>query len=446
MGLPFEVAVNEAGHLAPGGCDALELAGSYGTPLYIVDEEAVRRACRRYRNALAGLEAGGMAAYAAKAFWVGGMAALVAEEGLGADVSSEAELRLALRAGLDPGKLILHGNNKSRHEMELAVRLGVGRVVLDSLWELEQWEQVGAAAGRRVRVLLRLLPGVRAGAHGSIQTGHGDSKFGIPIKDGQAEQAVERCMKSRWLEFRGYHVHIGSQILEIEPYRRAASVVAEFAARMASGTGAVCREIDMGGGLGARYTDSDRPPPIESLVEAIASTLQAALARAGLPMPFLILEPGRSVVAEAGTTLYRMGAIKRLAAGQLVAAVDGGMSDNPRVALYQARYTAVLARSPYGVKGEPVQIVGRLCESGDILVERAELPPFESGDVLAVLTTGAYHHSMASNYNGLPRPPVVAVRNGQARLWVRREAFEDMIATDVVLAAGPDGSPVGGTG
>lgn len=435
MDLPFELHVNAEGHLTLGGCDALELAERFGTPLYVLDEEAIRRRCRQYREALAALPAGGLAVYAAKAFWVGGMAQVVASEGLGADVSSEAELRIALAAGVPPERLVLHGNNKSPAEMELAVRVGVGRVVADSLWELHQLAQVAARRGRRVGVLLRLQPGVRAGAHGSIQTGHHESKFGIPISDGQARQAVAYCLQSPHLELLGYHVHIGSQILSLEPYREAARVVGEFAVEMARELGAVCREVDMGGGLGARYVAGERPPSIESLVETLATTLRQTLAAGRLPMPFVLVEPGRSIVAEAGTTLYRVGAIKRLASGRTVVAVDGGMSDNPRVALYQARYTAALARAPYEPPaGEPVQIVGRLCESGDVVIEQAHLPELRTGDVIAVLTTGAYHHSMASNYNGLPRPAVVAVSQGQARVWVRRERFEEMTATDEVLA------------
>lgn len=434
MELPFEVQVNALGHLSLGGCDALELAERFGTPLYVVDEEAVRARCREYVDALAALPGGGLAAYAAKAFWVGGMAELVAAEGMGADVSSETELRIALAAGIPARRLVLHGNNKSPEELDLAVRVGVGRVVADSLWELERLAESAARRGRRVGVLLRLQPGVLAGAHRSIQTGHGESKFGIPIADGQARRAVAYCLENPHLELLGYHVHIGSQILSLEPFQDAARVVGEFAVRMARELGAPCREVDMGGGLGARYAAGDRPPSVGSLVRSLAAALQEALAGAGLPMPFVLVEPGRSVVAEAGTTLYRIGSTKRLASGRRVVAVDGGMSDNPRVALYQARYTAVLARAPYEEPdGEPVQIVGRLCESGDVVIEHAHLPPLRPGDVIAVLTTGAYHHSMASNYNGLPRPAVVAVRAGRARVWVRRERFEEMTATDEVL-------------
>ncbi|WP_324670299.1 diaminopimelate decarboxylase [Geochorda subterranea] len=433
--LPFDVDVNRDGHLSLGGCDALELAERWGTPLYVVDEQAVRQRCRRYRRALEALPGGGLAVYAAKAFWVGGMARIVAEEGLGADVSSETEVHLALAAGIPPERLVLHGNNKSPSEMELAVRVGVGRVVADSLWELERLGEAAARAGRPLGVLLRIQPGVRAGFHDAMQTGHESSKFGIPVEDGQARQAVVRVMGHPYLELRGYHVHIGSQILELEPYRQAARVVAGFAVQMARELGAPCAEIDMGGGLGARYVAGDRPPSIEALVETVGRVVADVFASAGLAAPALLVEPGRSIVAEAGTTLYRVGAIKRLASGQVVVAVDGGMSDNPRVALYGARYTAVLARDPRGrPEGRPVRIVGRLCESGDVLIEAAPLPSLASGDVLAVLTTGAYHLAMASNYNGLPRPAVVGVSEGRARLWVRRERWEEMTATDEVLA------------
>ncbi|HEY8426369.1 MAG TPA: diaminopimelate decarboxylase [Limnochordales bacterium] len=433
--LPFDVDVTQDGHLSLGGCDALELAERFGTPLYVIDEQAVRERCRRYRKAVESLPGGGLAVYAAKAFWVGGMAEIVAEEGLGADVSSEAEMRLALAAGILPQRLVLHGNNKSPSEIELAVRVGVGRVVADSLWELERLGEAAAQGGRRLGVLLRIQPGVKAGFHDAMQTGHEAAKFGIPIEDGQARQAVALVLRHPYLELRGYHVHIGSQILDLEPYRQAARVVATFAVQMARELGAPCREIDMGGGLGARYVAGDHPPSIETLVETVGRVVADVFAAAGLPVPALLVEPGRSIVAEAGTTLYRVGAIKRLATGQLVVAVDGGMSDNPRVALYRARYTAVLARDPRGrPEGRPVRIVGRLCESGDVLIEDALLPPLASGDVLAILTTGAYHHTMASNYNGLPRPAVVGVSQGRARVWVRRERWEEMMATDEALA------------
>lgn len=434
MEFPFDVDVTGEGHLRLGGCDALELAERFGTPLYVIDEEAVRDRCRRYRKALEALPAGGLAVYAAKAFWVGGMAEIVAAEGLGADVSSEAEMRLALAAGIPPERLVLHGNNKSPAEMAMAVRVGVGRVVADSLWELERLAAAAAAGGRRLGVLLRIQPGVRAGAHDAIQTGHEGSKFGIPVEDGQARQAVAFTLANPHLELLGYHVHIGSQILSLEPFRQAARVVAEFAVGMWRELGAPCREVDMGGGLGVRYVAGDRPPSIESLVEALGESLAGVFGAAGMPMPRLLVEPGRSIVGEAGTTLYRVGAMKRLATGRRLVAVDGGMSDNPRVALYGARYTAVLARDPLGPpEPEPVQVVGRLCESGDVVIEQARLPELRSGDVLAVLTTGAYHHAMASNYNGLPRPAVVGVSRGQARLWVRRERFEEMTATDEIL-------------
>ncbi len=435
MHLPYPLAVTERGHLAVGGVDTLELARRFGTPLYVIDEERVRENCRLYREALADLPAGGTAAYAAKAFWVGGLARIVAEEGLAADVSSEYELRLALAAGLPADRLILHGNNKSREEVRLALEAGVGRIVVDSLWELEMLETQARAWGRRASVLLRLVPDVRAGAHAAIQTGHRHSKFGIPIDDGQAEQAVRRCVESPHLELLGYHAHIGSQILSVEPFEQAAAVMADFAVAMNRRYGASCRELDMGGGLGVRYVASDRPPSIRALVEGMGRVLAQRFAAAGMPPAHLILEPGRSIVGEAGLTLYTVGAIKTLPGGRRLVAVDGGMSDNPRVALYQATYTAVVARQPLGQERlEPVQVVGRLCESGDVILEHAELPPLQSGEVLAVLTTGAYHHSMASNYNGLPRPAVVACSRGRVQLWVRRERYEDLVAADQVVA------------
>ena len=436
MELPFPLTVNDRGHLTLGGVDAVELAHRFGTPLYVVDEQRVRENCRRYVRALSQLPAGGMAAYATKAFWVGGMARLAAQEGMGADVSSEYEMRLALDGGIPAERLVLHGNNKSPAELELALARGVGRIVVDSLWDLEQVQAAAARRGQRAGVLVRLVPEVRAGAHRAMQTGHSHAKFGIPIADGQAREAVRRILASPVLEFLGYHVHIGSQILSLEPFRQAAAVLADFAIAMQRELGAPCREVDMGGGLGFRYVAGDEPPSIEELIRTLADELMGRLRAAGMPAPFLLVEPGRSVVGEAGVTLYTLGAVKQLPDGEQLVAVDGGMSDNPRVALYQARYTVVLAARPTadGAAQRPVRVVGRLCESGDIICERALLGPFEPGDVLAVLTTGAYHHPMSSNYNGLPRPPVVAVAEGRAEVWVRRERYEDLTATDQVIS------------
>ncbi|HEY8485786.1 MAG TPA: diaminopimelate decarboxylase, partial [Limnochordales bacterium] len=289
---------------------------------------------------------------------------------------------------------------------------------------------------------------VLAGGHKAMQTGHSHSKFGIPIEDGQAREAVRRILSSPWLELRGYHVHIGSQIFSVQPFREAARVVADFAAAMHRELGAACPEVDMGGGLGARYVAGDSPATVEELVSGVGQELAAAFSGAGLPVPFLWLEPGRSVVAEAGLAVYTLGAPKRLPGGEELVAVDGGMSDNPRVALYQARYTAVLAARPLPQPDQlrRVRIVGRLCESGDVLCEEAWLGPYRSGDILAVLTAGAYHLPMSSNYNGVGRPAVVAVRHGRETVWVRRETYEDQVARDELLATARSAAAAAGQG
>ncbi len=428
-GLPVPWPTDSGGNLVVGGVRAIDLARTYGTPLYVLDRGAVRGRMRRYAKALATY--GGTMAYAGKAFLTGAMVRLVREEGTLLDVVSQGELHVALRRGLGADRMLLHGNGKSTAELRHALGQGIGRVVVDSLEELERIRSLSAEAGVRARVLIRVTPGVEAGAHHAIQTGGHDSKFGLGIGDGQARSAVSRALQMAEVELCGYHCHIGSQILDTRPFAEATDAVLHFAEAMKGEFGYWPYELDLGGGLGVRYVASDEPPSIEDHVEATAGRVWRFCEAAGYPMPRVILEPGRAIVAEAGITLYTVCDRKEVSHMRTFVAVDGGMGDNPRPALYGSRYVAVLADRVYDSPSEHVTLVGRYCESGDVLIEEAHLPHVVAGDVVAVLTTGAYTHSMASTYNRVPRSAVVFVEDGRAKLVVRRETYEDLLSLDV---------------
>ncbi len=434
------VEVNAAGHLVLGGCDAVELARTFGTPLYVLDEEAVRRRCRTLRTALGPY---GFVAYAGKAFLCTAMARLVDREGLHLDAVSGGEMYTALTAGFPAERIILHGNNKSREELTYALRAGVGRIVVDSFHEMDLLEALARAAGVRPRVLVRVAPGIEAHTHEYISTGQRDSKFGFDLESGQALAAAERAARSEVLDWAGLHCHIGSQVFRLEPYRLAVRALVDLADRVRARTGAVARELDVGGGFGVRYAPEDAPPPPEEFVAACLGALRSECAARELPVPHLIVEPGRSIVGEAGFTLYTVGAVKEVPGLRTYVAVDGGMADNPRPALYGARYTAVLAARPLAEPVREVCLVGRYCESGDVLVPRLALPAVEPGDVVAVFTTGAYHYSMASNYNRFPRPATVLVFRGRAEVIVERESFADLVARDRLPARLRSGGAAG---
>ena len=432
MPLHGHIRVNVRGHLEIGGCDAVELARVYGTPLYVLDEARVRAACRAYREALARHYPTGRVIYAGKALLTTGFCRIIASEGLGLDVVSGGELYTALRAGFPPDRIYFHGNNKSDDELRLALRAGVGRIVVDSAAELDVVDRLAAEARRTADVLLRVTPGVEAHTHHYMQTGQLDSKFGIPIAGGLALEAARQAAAARHLRLRGYHCHIGSQIFELAPFEIAVGLMMDFMAEAQRATGVAAEELDMGGGLGIRYTRADDPPSPDDLVRRVAASIRREADRRGLPLPSLVLEPGRSIVGDAGVTLYTVGFVKRIPGGRTYVAVDGGMSDNPRFALYQARYEAVVANKATEPPAETVSIAGKLCESGDMLIVDIDLPRVERGDVLAVLSTGAYNYSMASHYNRLPKPAMVLVNQGRHALLVERETYADLVRQDRV--------------
>jgi diaminopimelate decarboxylase len=429
MILSGTMRINSKQHLEIGGCDTVALAEEFGTPLYVMDEEQVRENCRRYLRAMQKKYPRGKILYAGKAFLVLAMAKLVAEEGLGLDVVSGGELYTALKAGFPVEHLYFHGNNKSRQELLEALEAKIGRIVVDSFSELQELQELSASRRQKVDVLLRVKPGIEAHTHDYIQTGREDSKFGLGFSE--AREAVRQILSATPnLELRGFHCHIGSQIFQLEPYCLAARAMLDFMSEVRTETGYVASELDLGGGLGIRYTQGDNPPSIETFVETVVATVQDEAKQRKYPLPELLLEPGRSITGEAGITLYRVGVIKEVPGVRCYVSVDGGMMDNIRPALYQARYGAMIANKALQEPVKTVTVAGKACESGDLLLEDTCLPPVKKGDLLAVFSTGAYCYAMASNYNRNPRPPVVFVRNGKPRVVVRRETYGDLLALD----------------
>lgn len=412
---------------APGGDVSLaELAERHGTPLYVLDETEVRSRARAWRRALPDAEI----VYAAKAFVCRAVVDWMAEEGLGLDVCSAGELELAATRGFPPERVVLHGNAKSPRDLGTALRLGVGRIVIDSDSEIARIA-ARVPRGATQKVLVRVLPGIEAGAHRKVRTGTEDQKFGLSIAGGDAEDAVVRVLGRPGLELVGLHCHLGSQIASTEPYGEAVRKVVAFLARLRDRHGLTLPELDLGGGFAAAYLPGDPAPSPAAYGRRITDELADACAEFNVPRPRLTVEPGRSIMAPAGVALYRVLSVKRTGT-QVFVAVDGGMSDNPRPALYGARYTVRMVGRTTAAPMCATTVVGRHCEAGDILAEDVEIPEdVRPGDVLAVPASGAYQVSMASGYNMTGRPPVVAVAGGRSRLLLRRETFEDQRGRDV---------------
>ncbi|WP_339319805.1 diaminopimelate decarboxylase [Paenibacillus sp. FSL R10-2734] len=424
--------INDAGHLEIGGCDVTELKAEYGTPLYILDEQLVRQRCREYMDAFKASGLGFQVAYASKAFSVMAMVRLADEEGLSLDVVSDGELYTALQAGFPAERIHFHGNNKTSEEIEMAIDAGIGCFVVDNLVELNLLQSIAARKEVTVNILLRVTPGVEAHTHEYITTGQTDSKFGFDIGNGSAYEAVKAAASKKNLTLLGLHSHIGSQIFETDGFQLAVERVASFARSVKEGLDVDFRVVNLGGGFGIRYVEGDTPLHVSEYVAAITDAVKTHFAGIYNALPEIWVEPGRSIVGDAGTTLYTVGTNKDIPGVRKYVAVDGGMTDNPRPALYQSKYEAVLANRANEEATETVSIAGKCCESGDMLIWDVELPQAESGDLLAVACTGAYNYSMASNYNRLRRPALVFVQNGQSDLVVRRESYNDLIANDIV--------------
>jgi diaminopimelate decarboxylase len=416
--LPIGSRVNERGRLEVGGCDIVDLVEEHGTPAYIYAEDDLRSRARAYREAFASRGVDGEVLFASKAFPATAVYKLFAEEGLSVDVASGGELHIALAAGFDPARIHMHGNNKSDEEILMAARAGIGHLILDSFDEIERAERL---LDEPMKVLIRVTPGVKPSTHDFITTGQVDSKFGFGAGDPSgAARAIERVLASDKLELVGLHAHIGSQIFELEPYRLAIAALGELA-------GDWCKVVDVGGGLGVAYTEEDRPPAIDDYVAVKVAGVREVF---GADVRMLI-EPGRSLVANAGVTAYRVGTVKDIPGVRTYVAVDGGMSDNLRPMLYGSRYEALIADRAGAEPDTTVTVAGMHCESGDVLVRDVLLAAPAVGDVLVTPATGAYGHAMANNYNGVTRPPVIFCAGGEARVVVRRETYDDLTARDV---------------
>ena len=422
-------ARRRGGVLTLGGVDVRDLAAEFGTPVFVTDEQDVRERCREYMDAFG---ADAQVYYASKAFCSRAVLRWVTEEGLGVDVCTGGELETALSAGVDPAMITLHGNNKLPAELARAVAAGIGHVVVDSYEEIARLAYYAEQAGARPRVLVRVTTGVEAHTHEFMATAHDDQKFGFSLASGAADEAVRRVLALPQFEFAGLHSHIGSQIFDTAGFEVAAHRVVELAARIRAEHGVVVSELDLGGGFGIAYTPEDDPPEVKSLAAGLRAIVTAQCGAFGLPVPRLTVEPGRGIVGPSTVTLYEVGTIKDVDGIRTYVSVDGGMSDNIRTALYDAAYTCVLASRFSAAPAMLSRVVGRHCESGDIVVRHCYLPSdLAPGDLLAVAATGAYCWSLASNYNHLPRPGVVAVGDGSAREIVRRETLDDLLRLDV---------------
>ncbi|MDO5398189.1 MAG: diaminopimelate decarboxylase [bacterium] len=428
-----DLSVNEKNHLVIGENDTVELAKEFGTPLYVLDEDLFRKNCRVYKNAMDKYYNGnGLVLYANKAFCSLYTCRLVAEEGLGADVVSGGELYTAIKAGFPMDRIYFHGNNKTAEELEMAVSNGVGHIICDNIYELEKLNEIAKAHGVVQDIMFRIKPGIDAHTHSFIQTGQIDSKFGVALENGEAFEIYKKAHEMSNVNPDGIHCHIGSQIFDIDPFIKAAEVMMNFAGDLKDRLGLEIKKLNLGGGYGIMYTEKDDPVPYDEYIKHVSEQVKATAKARGLKVPFILMEPGRSIVAPAGITLYTVGGVKDIKNVRKYVSVDGGMGDNPRYILYESEYAAVVANKANAPKVEKVTIAGKCCESGDLLAKDIEMPEIEVGDTLAVLATGAYNYSMASNYNRIPRPAVVAVSGGKAKIIVKRESFEDIIANDLM--------------
>ncbi|MBU8770581.1 diaminopimelate decarboxylase [Cytobacillus oceanisediminis] len=425
--------VNEKGHLEIGGMDTVDLAGQFGTPLYVYDVALIRERARGFKQTFDKLGIKAQVAYASKAFSTVAMVQLVDEEGLSLDVVSGGELFTALAADFPPERIHFHGNNKSREELEMALKNQVGCIVVDNFYELELLEEICESLAARTKILLRVTPGIEAHTHDYILTGQEDSKFGFDLQNGQAETALQKALNSSWIETLGLHCHIGSQIFDTTGFILAAKKIFEKMAEWKEKHAYEPIVLNLGGGFGIRYTEDDDPIHASQYVEEIIGEVKKQAEHYSMKMPEIWIEPGRSLVGDAGTTLYQTGSRKEVPNVRNYLAVDGGMSDNIRPALYQAKYEAVLANRVLDKPEETVSIAGKCCESGDMLIWDLPLPKAGDQDLLAVFCTGAYGYSMANNYNRIPRPPVVFIENGEAKLVVKRETYEDILRLDLPI-------------
>ncbi|BAH05587.1 diaminopimelate decarboxylase [Clostridium kluyveri] len=415
-----------------GGISTEKLIEDYGTPLYVIDEKLVRDKCRRYYKAFKAHK-NNKVTYAGKAFLNLAMCQIINSEGLYLDVVSEGELYTALKSGFPMEKIYFHGNNKTLEEIEMGIDLEVGRFVVDNLYEMDKINSLAKEKGKIQKVLLRITPGIEAHTHEYIKTGQIDSKFGFTMINGEIIDVVKKAISLSNIKLTGIHCHIGSQIFETKPYEDEVEIMLKLVRKIKDETGYEVEELDLGGGFGIYYTPEDKPKTVEDFCSIILERAEMKSKELGIRVPSLVIEPGRSIIGNAGTTLYTIGAIKEIPGVRKYVSVDGGMVDNIRPALYNAPYECTVANRVEDDSKEVVTIAGKCCESGDVLIKNVQLPKVQSGDILAVFTTGAYGYSMASNYNKIPIPAVVLVKNGQSRLISKRQSFDNMIENQIML-------------
>ena len=426
------LSVNEKGHLTISGCDTVELAAQYGTALYVMSEDKIRDTCRRYKSSFDKYYQGnGAPIYASKAFSCKEICRIVTSEGLELEVVSGGELYTALAAGVDPKIIHFQGNNKSLAEIEYAIDSGVGDIVVDNLSELRRIEAVSARKGVVTTISMRIKPGIDAHTHQFIRTGQIDSKFGFALETGEAFEAVQAAVEAEHVDLIGLHCHIGSQIFDIAPFELAAEVMLDFYNHIYVELGKKLTHLNLGGGFGIKYKDADAAVPYENYMSRVSAAVHAACEKHGLDIPRIYIEPGRSIVGEAGITLYTVGDIKEIPNVRNYVAVDGGMYENPRYALYQSDYTCLIANRAWEPAKYRATIAGKCCESGDLIQAGVKIQKPVIGDTLAVLSTGAYNYSMASNYNRNPRPACVMVSEGKSRVIIKAETYADLIRCDV---------------
>ena len=427
----FGASKIEENNLIIGGIKASKLAEKYGTPLYVMDEQLLIDKCREYVKSFRVNEDNNRVAFAGKAFLTIEMCKLINNEGLYLDVVSGGELYTAYKAEYPMDKIYFHGNNKTLAEIELGIKLGVGRFVVDNLWEMSKINEIAEKYNKKQKIYLRLTPGIEAHTHDYIKTGQIDSKFGFAPVENIIMDAVKTALSLDNVILVGLHCHIGSQIFETDPFKDAAEVMLNFINEIKQETGHIIEELDLGGGFGIYYSNGDMPRETEEYCKVILESVDKTCSKLGLKKPILTIEPGRSIVANAGTTLYTIGSIKEIPSVRKYVAVDGGMTDNIRPALYGAKYEALVANKAEEIQNDRVTIAGKCCESGDVLINDIDIQKAESGDILAVLSTGAYGFSMASSYNKLLRPAVIFVRNGEAKIVVKRQSYEDLIREEL---------------
>lgn len=421
--------INQAGHLTIGGVDSLKLAKEYGTPLVVYDVSQIRNQIRAFKKVFEEEQVNYAVSYASKAFASIAMYQVANEEGAYTDVVSAGELYTAMKANFPMERISFHGNNKSKEELEMAVKNHVGKIMIDNFYEIDLLRQVLEEQDSEINVMLRITPGISAHTHQYDQTGQVDSKFGFDLKSGQADKALQEVLKNQRMHMLGIHAHIGSQIFELNGFEMAAAKLVDVAASWRKNYDYTAQVINVGGGFGIKYVQEDHPLKPEEFVKAIVKTIKDEATKHNFPLPEIDIEPGRSIVGPAGYNLYKVGSMKEIPGLVPYVAVDGGMGDNIRPALYQAKYETVLANDPQRKASQEFHVAGKYCESGDILAD-AKLPSLKAGDILAMLDTGAYGYSMASNYNRNPRPAVVFAEDGKAQVVIRRESLKDLVHLD----------------